>query len=133
MSHSSPNPLNDYGEEFEQDLAKAEQALEKLKQRYALILEQSQRQAELHEQRSLSEQAWQNHPTPELEVELRQIEAQIQELQLTLESALLSSDDLKRLFWQGLRSGLLSELFWQIVRFGGIGIIIGWILKSCSK
>ena len=27
------------------------------------------------------------------------------------------------------KSGL-KDLFWQVVRFGGLGVIIGWLLKS---
>jgi hypothetical protein len=27
---------------------------------------------------------------------------------------------------------LLGEVFWQIVRFGGIGVLLGWILRSCT-
>lgn len=132
MSDSNPNPLNDYSEEFEQDLAKAQQALEQLKQRYSQIIEARRQQIELFEHLKTREQAGQNNPAPELEAELQQIEIQIQELNVTLESALLSNNDLKRLFWEGLRNGLLGEVFWQIVRFGGIGVIIGWILKSCA-
>ncbi|MFY7931092.1 MAG: DUF2203 domain-containing protein, partial [Microcystis aeruginosa] len=30
------------------------------------------------------------------------------------------------------RRGLLGEVFWQIVRFGGIGVLLGWILRSCT-
>lgn len=132
MSSEDPNPLNDYSEEFEQNLAKAQHALEQLKQRYAQVLEARRQQTELHEHLRATEQALQNNPNSGLKPQLQQIEAQIQELQVTLESALLSNDDLKRIFWEGLRHGLLGELFWQIVRFGGIGVIIGWILKSCA-
>ncbi|MFM8307622.1 MAG: DUF2203 domain-containing protein, partial [Microcystis aeruginosa] len=25
-----------------------------------------------------------------------------------------------------------GDVFWQIVRFGGIGVLLGWILRSCT-
>ncbi|ACK71701.1 conserved hypothetical protein [Gloeothece citriformis PCC 7424] len=137
MSSEDSHPINEYSEEFEQDLAKAEQALVNLKQRYREIIEAQRQHRELSEHLKTTEQEWQNNPKPGLESQLEAIEAQIQELQVTLESALLSNEDLKRMFWEGLKNGvigvLFGEIFWQIVRFGGLGIIIGWILKSCTE
>lgn len=47
--------------------------------------------------------------------ELDQLEERIESLRITLESQLLS--------WREA-----SEPFWQIVRFGGLGLVIGWAL-----
>jgi len=39
-------------------------------------------------------------------------------LETNLESQLFSWTSLKRPFW-------------QIIRFGGLGVVIGWLLRSC--
>ncbi|MGL4619237.1 MAG: DUF2203 domain-containing protein, partial [Chroococcidiopsis sp.] len=43
--------------------------------------------------------------------------AQLETIEVNLESQLFS--------W-----GSLKAPFWQAVRFGGLGVIVGWILKS---
>jgi hypothetical protein len=48
---------------------------------------------------------------------LNYIQKELAEIELRLESELFKWSD-------------LSEPFWQAVRFMGIGIVIGWILKS---
>ncbi|TAO06654.1 MAG: hypothetical protein EYR95_00415 [Phormidium sp. SL48-SHIP] len=55
-----------------------------------------------------------------LQQQLQQIQQQLQDLELRLESQLFS--------WRELR-----EPFWQAVRFLGLGIVVGWILKSCAS
>ena len=55
----------------------------------------------------------------EIHRQLQEISDRLEQLEADLESRLLS--------WSSLR-----EPFWQIVRFGGIGVIIGVILKSCA-
>jgi hypothetical protein len=55
-----------------------------------------------------------------LQAELNQIRQQLETIELNLESQLFS--------W-----GSLKEPFWQAVRFGGLGIVVGWILKSCAR
>ena len=47
--------------------------------------------------------------------ELDQLEERIESLKITLESKLLS--------WREA-----SEPFWQIVRYGGLGLVVGWAL-----
>jgi len=62
-------------------------------------------------------------PSPhkeELLQQLQEIGEQLEQIEANLESRLLS--------WSSLR-----EPFWQIVRFVGIGIIIGVILRSCAN
>jgi predicted RNase H-like nuclease (RuvC/YqgF family) len=55
----------------------------------------------------------------ELRQELQRLQEQLEELELRLESQLFS--------WRELR-----EPFWQAVRFLGLGVVVGWILKSCA-
>ena len=55
----------------------------------------------------------------ELHRQLQEISDRLEQLEADLESRLLS--------WSSLR-----EPFWQIVRFGGVGVVIGVILKSCA-
>jgi len=54
-----------------------------------------------------------------LHKQLQEISDRLEQIEADLESRLLS--------WSSLR-----EPFWQIVRFGGIGVVIGVILKSCA-
>jgi len=63
-----------------------------------------------------------SHSTPHKEELLKQLQElgeQIEQIEADLESRLLS--------WSSFR-----EPFWQIVRFVGIGIIIGVVLRSCA-
>lgn len=52
--------------------------------------------------------------------QLQEVGEQLEQIEANLESQLLS--------WSSFR-----EPFWQIVRFVGIGIIIGVILRSCAN
>ncbi len=111
-------PLEPSGEEnqerdFEQELMSVERILLSLKERYTQVQADKSRQAEL--QQRLKKLHCNQHP--EMKAELRQIKQQLEVLELNLESQLFS--------W-----GSLKKPFWQAVRFGGLGVIIGWILKS---
>jgi protein subunit release factor A len=132
MSSNEPNQLNSGDDEFEQALREVEQSLVALKQRYAQVQRDTQHQTELQQREQQLHQESLKNRSPELDKELQQIKEQLQELEVALESALLSDRHLKALFWEGLRGGIVGEVFWQIVRFGGIGVIIGWLLKSCA-
>ena len=55
--------------------------------------------------------------TPEIKAELTRLQKQLETLEINLESHLFSWSTLKRPFWQA-------------IRFGGLGVIIGWLLKS---
>jgi predicted RNase H-like nuclease (RuvC/YqgF family) len=55
----------------------------------------------------------------ELETKLKRLHSEIEALQYNLESRLVTWKD-------------LVEPFWLAVRFGGLGIVIGWLLKSYS-
>ena len=116
--------------EFEQTLSTIERSLLALKERYGVVQTAEIAQENLTKHRQEIEAQWQENQLPELEQELQHIDEQLQELSVTLESHLLSEPALQDLFWKGLRQGILGEAFWQIVRFGGVGLVLGWLLKS---
>ena len=93
---------------FETDLKQLEGAIEALRQRFdtvrALQLQQRQLQQQLGETGLSAD-------------ELKRLKRQLDELEVQLESTLFD--------WRSL-----LEPFWQALRFGGVGIIIGWILKG---
>lgn len=113
-----PEPSDISEAEFEQQLAEVERSLVALKERYAQIQRDRQRQAELQQQLKQVKQEWQRTHLP-MRTELRRIKQQLETIELNLESRLFS--------W-----GSLKEPFWQAVRFAGLGIVIGWLLKSCT-
>lgn len=54
----------------------------------------------------------------DLKLQLQELSDRLEQIEADLESRLLS--------WSSFR-----EPFWQIVRFGGLGVVIGIILRSC--
>ncbi|ACB51282.1 unknown [Crocosphaera subtropica ATCC 51142] len=117
-SNQSPNP----DEEFETALMEVERSLLKLKERYKQVQQAQKQKLNLEERLSTL--------SPQEMVEVQKINEELQQLTITLESNLLTEDDVKTLLWEGIRQGLLGEVFWQIVRFGGLGIVLGWLLKT---
>jgi hypothetical protein len=109
----------DIEREFSLSLEDVERSLVALKQRYAQVQNDRQRQAELQQRLKQVKKELRNNHLPQLKVELKQIKEQIEALEINLESQLFS--------W-----GSLQEPFWQAVRFGGLGFVVGWILKSCA-
>lgn len=117
-SPKQPQPPEDNQQpDFAQELEQVEQSLIALKERYAQV--QSDRQKKAQSQQRHRELHQNKSQTPEIKAELRQIKQQLELLELNLESQLFS--------WTSLK-----KPFWQAVRFGGMGVIIGWILKSCT-
>ncbi|MGB3207376.1 MAG: DUF2203 domain-containing protein, partial [Crinalium sp.] len=104
-----------------------------LKQRYAELQQGIKRQSELQQRAQEVQKEFRQSHLPQLQAELRRIQKQLAEIEVALESCLLSNKDLLVLYWQGITQGLLSQVFWQAVRFGGLGIVIGWILKSFAS
>ena len=102
-------------EEFEQELLEVEQVLVALKERYNQVQADKFRQRELQQRLKKVRLA----KLPQDKAQLKQIKQQLEVLELNLESQLFS--------W-----GSLKEPFWQAVRFGGLGVIIGWLLKSVA-
>lgn len=112
--HSSEeNQEPDFGKELEE----VERSLLSLRERYTQIQRDRQQKAEWQQRRRELKQN--KHQTPEIKAELRQIQQHLEMLEINLESQLFSWTTLKKPFW-------------QVVRFGGMGVIIGWILKSCA-
>jgi len=101
--------------EFEQALQDVERVLGDVKERYEQVKRDRVRQVELgHRREDIRRE---KSPLPEFKAELRQIQQELETIELNLESSLFS--------W-----GSVKAPFWQAVRFGGLGIIIGWMLKS---
>jgi hypothetical protein len=116
--------------EFEQELENIERSFVDVKERYRQIQHDKQRQLELgHRFEEIRPK--QTTKNKELKKELKDIQEQLE----ALDNALgLFSESYLVLFGGTIifsRSGL-KEAFWQIARFGGLGVIIGWILKSCT-
>jgi len=103
--------------EFVQALETVERSLAAVKERYTQIQVDRQRQAELGNLREDVRKSVRQNPLPELKKELREIEQELEAIELNLESSLFS--------W-----GSIKQPFWQAVRFGGLGILLGWVLKS---
>ncbi len=123
-------PTGDSESDFALSLAALTQSLQTLQTRYDEVQSHRAKQQQLDEHRADLEARWQNEQRPELEQELQQMKTQLAELSLQLESELLTDKQLQQVFWDGLRQGLMGDVFWQIVRFGGLGIVVGWLLKS---
>ena len=89
--------------DWEQGLAKVEETLSSLKERYTQVTEGEKQKQKLQQRLAA------------LQAELKQIKQQLAVLEVDLESRLLS--------WLTVK-----EPFWQAVRFGGLGFVIGWVL-----
>jgi molecular chaperone GrpE (heat shock protein) len=116
QSPSDPSPLPESpvpeDEEFEAAVAEIERSLQQLKERYTQVQQDIQQQTELKlRQKQLKKQARRH---PQLHAELAEVAQQLEHLAVSLESS------------------LDKDSFWQAVRFGGLGIILGWLLKSCA-
>ncbi|AFY81878.1 hypothetical protein [Oscillatoria acuminata] len=113
------NPLG----EIERELQETERSLNHLKERIAQVQRDRQRQRELQNRRDdirrEVRQAKNINPSviPELKQELKQIQTTLEAIGFNLESELFS----------------FREPFWQALRFGGIGIIIGWLLRAWAN
>jgi hypothetical protein len=127
----NPNPSNLSPQDFSQDsqdlevdqaIAETEELFGQVKERYAQIriakadlAPLKQQQQELKKQlKGKQQKEW--HDRQAIKEELAQVESRLLEIAIELESNLIS--------WQSFR-----EPFWQILRFGGVGIIVGWYLR----
>lgn len=112
-----PSPQDNPLQDFEQQLLEVGRSLAALRQRYRQIKRDHHQQQQLQQQLT---QLKQHKPlTAEMKAQLQQIQQQLEILEVSLESQLFS--------WRAFK-----DPFWQAVRFGGLGVIIGWILKSCA-
>jgi hypothetical protein len=105
--------------EFDREIAELEQTLSALKHRHADTQLAAQEQVVLTRQRNELKHKGSSHPEVKQELEL--IRSRLEELDLTLESRLINE-------WK-----LMWEPFWQAVRFGGLGIAIGWFIASWGR
>jgi chromosome segregation ATPase len=120
MQPPPESSASDASVDIAQSLAEVESALVALKQRYAQVESDRQRQAELkHRIDEIRPQVAKNK-SAQLKAELKEIQAQLEAVEVNLESQLFTVD-------------IFKEPFWQAVRFGGLGIVVGWILKSCAS
>lgn len=91
-------------------LAALETDFAALKQRYQQVVGD----------RTQAQQLKQQLQQPDLsEATVQQLQQQLQTLEINLESHLFQ--------W-----GALKEPFWQAVRFGGVGLILGWLLAFAT-
>ena len=112
----STKPDSDESElTFEQILETVERSLQELKERHAQIEHDQPLQKELEARSQTVRSQLRQSKSSSLKLELQKIETQLEELEFNLESRLFS--------WAGFK-----EVFWQAVRFGGLGIVVGWSL-----
>lgn len=115
-----PSPLDaplDADGDLSQVLAEVERSLQDLKSRLVQVEADEHRQRDLQQRLREVKSQSERDRSPTLRAELKQLQRQLDEVELALESRLFS--------WKSLQNP-----FWQAVRFGGIGIVLGWFLKS---
>ncbi|NER21883.1 MAG: DUF2203 domain-containing protein [Symploca sp. SIO1C2] len=120
---SSPEPNQEARntQEFEEAFSDVERSLQSLLDRYHQVQRDQQQQTQLQQRREqIKRELHRTSNRRSLQAELKRIKEQLETIELNLESQLFS--------W-----GSLKEPFWQAIRFGGLGIAIGWILKSCAN
>jgi hypothetical protein len=98
--------------EFEQQYDRLNESATQIWSRYEQICRDQARQIELKAQL-----ASKTAMPQDLGQDLKSIQIELDNLDIALESQLIS--------WDSFR-----EVFWQAVRFGGLGVAIGWGLKS---
>ncbi|NET58768.1 MAG: DUF2203 domain-containing protein [Symploca sp. SIO2E6] len=119
-SDSEQNQRDSNTQEFAEAFSDVERSLQSLLERYHQVQRDQQRQVQLRQRREqIKQELHHTSNRRSLQAELKQIKDQLETIELNLESQLFS--------W-----GSLKEPFWQAVRFGGLGIVLGWILKSCA-
>ncbi|MBW4652789.1 MAG: DUF2203 domain-containing protein [Kaiparowitsia implicata GSE-PSE-MK54-09C] len=104
---------------IEQALTEMERSLHDLKMRYAQVHSDQLQQRELQARLSQAKQEYRATKLRSLKTEIDQLQQRLLELEVALESKLISST------W-------VRELFWQIVRFVSLGVVLGWVLRSCA-
>ena len=122
-SHDSPDPSapaeKDSTQDSTNDLAQALDELEHnvaaLRQRYTDVEQAQAEKQELRVRINRAQNELRQHRTKQVEDELKSLQTRLEEVELTLESQLFS--------WSSVK-----EPFWQAIRFGGIGVVLGWIL-----
>ncbi len=111
-SESAPLPIAPNSDEIGTALLELERTLGEFRDRY----DQVQADEALRDQLQAKHQDLKTSRS-ELKAELQRLAAELDDVEMRLESQLVS--------WLGLR-----EYFWQIVRFGGMGVVVGWGLTT---
>jgi uncharacterized protein YhaN len=96
---------------FEQELMEVERSLQELRDRHSQVQQAQATQATLHQRQEQVKRQLQHAASSDLKAELQHIQNSLDDLELKLESRLFS--------WE--------KPFWQIVRFGGLGVVVGWL------
>jgi predicted transcriptional regulator len=109
----------DFTIEFDREIAELEAAISTLKHRQAEIELAEHERVVLERQRNELNQTVRNRNG--VKAELETIRSRLEQLDLTVESRLLNE-------WK-----LMWEPFWQAVRFGGLGIVIGWFISTWGR
>lgn len=108
---SNASSASDEWAEIEKGLGETEIRLRDLKDRYGQVRRDLRMREELGEARS---QFTAKPQAPETRQELKKIDEELDQIELALESRLFQ----------------LDQAFWQAVRFGGLGVVLGWLLKA---
>lgn len=119
---ANPETLEDW-ETLRVQLQETEAALTGLRLRFEQVQEDQQRRDYLQQQQQRSRQDLKQADQRDraaLKQELRRVQHQLDEVELALESRLFT--------WSSFK-----EPFWLAVRFGGLGVVLGWILRSLSS
>jgi ABC-type phosphate transport system auxiliary subunit len=95
-----PQNPNENTEElnFEQELKLVEDSLQSIRERYVQVQRDQQIQARLQKRKDQLQQQLQHHSPTELKAELKQVQAKLDELEITLESRLFAWSSLKEPF-----------------------------------
>ena len=110
---SDSAPIASNSDEIGTALLELEQTIAEFRDRY----DQVQADEALRHQLQTKQDELKKDNRPELKAELNRLAAELDDVEMRLESQLVS--------WLGLR-----EYFWQIVRFGGMGVLVGWGLTT---
>jgi hypothetical protein len=105
-----PSTSEDDWHQFDANLSQLETSIQVLRQRFEQVRQWQS------EQRDIEQQLQRPGLSP---TELAPLQQRLEALETQLDSSLFD--------WRSLR-----EPFWQAVRFGGIGIILGWVLRSLA-
>ncbi len=121
-SSSQGSPSNDPQEEddFATALDDVQSSLDQLKQRYTQVIAAQEQRSELRAQYNRTQSELRRHRTQQLKDELKGLKKKLDELDVVLESQLFS--------WSSVK-----EPFWMAVRFGGLGVLIGWGVRAIAN
>lgn len=113
-----PDDSLSFDQEFQQELDHLAESLVELKQRYSEVYQAETQKPQLKAQVTDLRKAKAALPAsqqPTATSELQQLQKQLEDLEIILESRLLK--------WSSFK-----EPFWQMIRFGGLGMVLGWFL-----